>query len=508
MPDRNTYAAVDLGSNSFHMIVARLEHGQLRAIDNIKEMVRLAAGLDGRGRLKPEVRDRALDCLSRFRQRLAGIPDDNVRAVGTQTIRRLQSPQAFLVVAETALGAPIDIISGREEARLVYLGVCHDLAEPDRPRLVVDIGGASTEFIVGTTLDPELAESLPFGCVTISRDYFADGRITLPRWTRARRALQSTLQEIVPAFREVDRSHTIGSSGSNRAILNICRNQNWCDGETITDSALTELKRYLIEAGDVSRIDLAGLSPERLPVITGATLILETCFETLNVREMSVSPHALREGLLYDLLGRREHSDPRDQSIRGLAQRYRADSRQAERVRDMALAGFEQVAESHGLNQTHRDMLEWVALVHETGLAIAHGSYQTHSAYLLAHSDLPGFTRQEQAFLAAIAGNHRGQPRKKPFASLPGRLHSACRVLLVLLRLAVVFSRSRQDQDLPDFSLRWPGAGTLQLAVPETWSQTHPLTTWGLEQERRHLERLGLTLEIVELPADHTFPGQ
>lgn len=498
MPKRDIYAAVDLGSNSFHMIVARHEHGQLRVIDRIKEMVRLGGGLDRHGGLDPATRQRALDCLARFGQRIAGISDDHLRAVGTQTLRRLRSPQGFLVVAETALGCPIDIISGREEARLVYQGVSRGLPDNSVRRLVVDIGGGSTEFAVGNDSLPDLAESIQYGCVAVTRSFFERDRITAARWRRARQAILSDLQGLASDFRAAGWELAIGSSGTNRAILAVCEALGWCDG-AITAGALERLRDRLIETGHTTGFGLPTLSSEREPVFAGGVAVLDACFTALELESMQVSPYALREGLLYDLLGRLEHTDPRDNSIRAMANRYGVDTAQAERARDIALAAFEQVAEAWKLRRGHRDLLEWACRIHEAGLAVAHSDYQRHTAYLLEHSDLPGFTRQEQQFMAMLAGHHRRRLRADCMERLPARLQPACRHLLVLLRLAVVLCRARSDRDLPDFSLE-AGENALLMRLPEGWMESHPLTAEGLDRERSEFARIGIAFSLAAMP--------
>lgn len=500
MPKRDIYAAVDLGSNSFHMIVARHEHGQLRVIDRIKEMVRLAGGLDQHGNLDVGTRQRALDCLARFGQRIAGIPDDNIRAAGTQTLRRLRSPQAFLIVAETALGCPIDIISGREEARLVYRGVSVGMPDDSIRRLVVDIGGGSTELVAGDGREPDVAESIQHGCVVVTREFFSKGRITAERWHRAVEAVLTDLQGLAAAFRAAGWDIALGSSGTNRAILSVCEAQGWCDGGTITAGTLKKLRDRLIGTSGLVNLDLPALSATREPVFAGGAVVLEACFRALELESMQVSPYALREGLLYDMLGRLEHSDPRDNSIRAMATRYGVETAQAERVRDIALAAFEQVAEGWQLRPIHCELLEWACRVHEAGLAIAHSGYQAHSAYLLEHSDLPGFTRQEQQFLSVLARYHRRRLPSGCVEELPARLRPACRRLLALLRLAVVFCRARSDRDTPDFSLEADGA-SLRLSLPEGWMAAHPLTAEGLKTERGELAGIGIEFELASMTA-------
>jgi len=499
MPNRDLYAAVDLGSNSFHLLVARHERGQLRVIDQLREMIRLGGGLDTRGRLDPETRDRAIACLARFGQRLANFPTLQVRAVGTQTLRRLAQPQSFLIVAETALGFPIDVISGREEARLVWLGVTGATAFGEQPRMVIDIGGGSTEIAAGLARDPVFAESIQFGCVSVTRRAFGKGRITPRRWRRAAEEIAAELQPLQAPLRASGWHHAIGSSGTVRAVQAIiATSQNALPGP-IRSADVAELRQTLLDAGHIERVQLPGLSSARQPVIAGGIVVLEACMRAFDIDTLEVSPSALREGLLHDLVGREEHIDPREQTVQAMAGRFGCDQTQAERVRDFTMAGFEQIAEAHGLRLIHRDLLDWSCRLHEAGLAIAHSHYQLHSAYLVEQSDMPGFTRQEQQLMAVLLRGQRRKLGRDALAPLPGRMATAARPMLLLIRLAVALARSRTDSDLPDFSLCGDGSDRFELGLPKGWLAAHPLSARGLQLEKAQLTALGLRLRTVTL---------
>lgn len=503
MPHRNLYAAVDLGSNSFHMLVARRENGELRVIDRIRDMVRIAGGLDANGRLDEATRSRALECLARFGQRLAEIPGHQVRAVGTQTFRRLKNPQHFLVVAETALGCPIDIISGREEARVVWLGVSEGTSFAESPRMVIDIGGGSTEIAAGNATDPQFTESIQFGCVGVTRKAFGKGRITTRRWQRAADEIETELQAIAPQLARTGWRHAIGSSGTIRAVQGIVAARQGTLPGPIEAAQVDELSKRVIESGHVDRVELPGLSSSRQPVIAGGLLVLQACMRIFGIRTLEVSPFALREGLLHDLVGRLEQRDPREKTVRGMAERFQVDRAQAERVRDFTLCAFEHLAEPFELRRIHRDLLDWTCQLHEIGLGIAHSHYQLHSAYIVEHSDMAGFTRQEQQFMAFLM---RYQRRKLPddaLARLPARLHHSARILLSILRLAVALARSRTDADLPDFGLTCPDNRMLVLSLPAGWLQSHPLSARSLKLERRQLARLGIRLRLETLANPH-----
>jgi len=503
MPHRNLYAAVDLGSNSFHMLVARRENGELRVIDRIREMVRIAGGLDAEGKLDEATRSRALECLARFGQRLAEIPDHQARAVGTQTFRRLKNPQHFLVVAETALGCPIDIISGREEARVVWLGVSEGTSFADRSRMVIDIGGGSTEIAAGNAPEPEFTESIQFGCVGVTRKAFGKGRITRRRWQRAADEIETELQAIAPQLARTGWRHAIGSSGTIRAVQSIVAARQQSLPGPIEVAQVQALSKAVIEFGHVERVDLPGLSSSRQPVIAGGLLVLQACMRIFGIETLEVSPFALREGLLHDLVGRLEQRDPREKTVRGMAERFQVDRVQAERVRDFALRAFEHLAEPFELRRVHRDLLDWSCQLHEIGLGIAHSHYQLHSAYIVEHSDMAGFTRQEQQFMAFMLRHQRRKLPDDALEQLPARLHASARVLLSMMRLAVAMARSRNDADLPAFSLSRMGDRTLLLSLPGGWLQSHPLSARSLELERSQLGRLGMRLKSEALANPH-----
>jgi exopolyphosphatase/guanosine-5'-triphosphate,3'-diphosphate pyrophosphatase len=489
-----TFAAVDLGSNSFHLLVARRTHGELRVLDRIKEMVRLGGGLDEHGKLEDATRARAIDCLARFGQRLRGIPAENIRAVGTQTLRRMQNANSFLLVAETALGCPVEIIGGREEARLIYLGVSQGVSGVDDRRLVIDIGGGSTELIVGTGPAPAELESLQFGCVSLTHRFFPGGRIGQARWNEARNAVRAELQEHQRRYRDAGWDRAIGSSGTIRAVATICLARRLCE-RNITAQALGQVRDAVLGFDQAADIDLPGLSERRRAVLPGGLVILQACFEALAIDELEVSPFALREGVLHDLLGRLEHRDPRDTTVRAFMSRYGVDTRQAERVRQAAVGAYDQLAANLELRPGYRDMLAWAADLHETGLGISHSHYQQHSGYLVEQSDMAGFSRQEQLFLAALVRHHRRAIPAGHAGDLPARLHLPLRQLLFCLRFAWILCRSRDRGPGPAFSLTMRDRN-IRASFPGDWIDGHPLTAADLEQERTELRALGLEFEL------------
>jgi exopolyphosphatase/guanosine-5'-triphosphate,3'-diphosphate pyrophosphatase len=497
MRDGELLAAVDLGSNSFHLVVARYEHGRLRMIDRMRDSVRLAMGLRADRTLDPERRERALACLARFGQRLRALPSHRVRAVATNTARQLAHPQTFLLPAETALGHPIEVVSGREEARLIYLGVAHDLAQSSEYRLVVDIGGGSTEFIIGQGFDALETESLQMGCIASTLRFFGDGHFTRPRWQQAQTEIAVELQQFAADYRARGWAEAIGSSGTAKAIGNIVQANGWSE-QGITAASLARLRDAILDAGSVEKLRLTGLAEDRTRAIAGGVAILQAVFSTFALEHMAVCETAMREGLLYDMVGQAMHGDPRAASIAALASRYAVDRAQAARVHYAAMELFEQVANAWGLGGPERDLLRWAADIHEIGLAIAHSLHHVHGAYIVAHSDLDGFSRQGQQALAAIIRSHRRKPDRATIATLPERLRTPVRRLTALLRLAALLERARSTEPPPRLRL---GADdkTLHLELSRDWLDQHPLTRADLDQERDYFKILDLKLRVGEI---------
>lgn len=496
-PNNETYAAIDLGSNSFHLLVVRRDHGELRVLDRIKEMVRLGGGLDDDGNLDPDTRQRAMDCLARFGQRLRGIPANNMRAVGTQTFRRLNNANEFLQAAEQMLECPIDIISGREEARLIYMGVTQWVARSPLRQLVIDIGGGSTELVIGEHFDPVVMESMQFGCVSTTQRHFADGKITAKRFRAASSAVAAELQDIQSVYRQTGWKMAIGSSGTLRAAATICVANGWSK-KGITKEALGKLRQKVLTFSCIKDIQIKGLIDQRQPVFIGGLAVIEACFEALNIDELVISPYALREGLLQDLIGRLEHKDPRDSSVKAFMTRFAVDEAQVDRVQATALRIYDQLTDGLTLVSGHRKLLTWASGLHETGLSLSHQSYQQHSAYLVDSSDMAGFSRQEQLYLATLVGHQRRGIPADYAAKLPQRLWQGLSLGLVCLRLAWVFCRTRDDEAIPAFQVKLSGK-TVLLALPADWMESHPLTIADLGFEQRAIKATGLELDIVFL---------
>ncbi len=499
--DPEILAAVDLGSNSFHMVVARLSHGQPTVIDRLREMVRLAGGLDANKNLDPERQEIALVCLARFGERLRDFKADSVRVVGTSTLRLVGQHSDFLRRAGKAIGHPVEIISGIEEARLIYQGVFYSSPSTPGPHLVVDIGGGSTEIILGQGADADAMESLSIGCVGLSQRAFPEGQLSRRRFKKARLTASLELEPAREFFRRTELERVSGASGTIRAAHAVL-NELAGEPTTITIAGLQELIDRMIDAGHVDKIRLPGLSAQRTPVFAGGVAILIEIMSGLGLEEMHISDGALREGLLYDMVGRLSNEDARDRTVRSMEGRFSVDERQADRVEKTALTLLQNVAVDWSLDEEiFAQMLRWAARLHEVGLHIAHSLYHRHGAYLLEHADMPGFPTVEQRVLARLVGEHRGRLGRQIFAEIPDDWVQPTRQLTVLLRLAVLFNRSRTDAPLLDITCAGK-SHRFSLTLSGDTRAANPLTWTDLERERDYLAAAGISLQLVEPTAD------
>jgi exopolyphosphatase/guanosine-5'-triphosphate,3'-diphosphate pyrophosphatase len=484
-------AAVDLGSNSFRLQVGRVVNDQIYALDGIKESVRLAAGLSNDKYLDNAAFERGITALRRFHERLAGFPPDAVRVVATNTLRVAKNASSFLVRGEEALGFPIEVIAGREEARLIYLGVAHTLPDPHRQQLIVDIGGGSTEFIIGKSFEPVLLDSLYMGCVGFSLKYFPDGKIDKRGMKEAELAARRELQSIAHDYLEVGWEIAVGSSGTAKALVEILE-QNGLSAGGITRYGLEKLRTMLLRAGRIDALDLEGLKGEREPVILGGLAIMYAVFMEFGLERMEFSEGALRLGVLYDLHGRYHHHDLRDATVQAFMNRYRVNAHQAGQVADTACHLLAQLAPTTAdpANPEHR-FLRWAALLHEIGISVAHASYHKHSAYILANADMPGFSKMDQGRLARIVLAHRGKLER-----LAGIDPSSSDWLLIAcLRLAVVIHRARDTRGVPAIILTQGKRGFV-VETPPGWLQKLPLTAAAFEEERQQWQSVGRLLNV------------
>ncbi len=494
-PVPDILAAVDLGSNSFHLVVARYSHGQLVIIDRLRETVRLAAGVEENGRIDKDVAARALACLERFGQRLRDMHADSVRVVGTNALRLARRKQAFLERAREALGHPIEIISGMEEARLIYSGVAHTMPSESGRRLVVDIGGGSTELIIGDGLTPLELESLQMGCVSLSERFFRDGKISPKRIERARVAARLELEPVQAAFRRRGWDRTAGSSGTIRAIGEAIRELD-PQATSITPAGLQRVLRYMGEAGHARELRLPSITEDRRAVFPGGTAILAEVLDVLGIQEMRAAEGAMREGLLYDLVGRFTDEDARERTVRAMQRRYHVDLAQAERVELTVLEFLRQTSTAWRLDDPLGALaLKWGARLHEIGLDVSHNGYHRHGAYLLENADMPGFAREEQRLLARLVGGHRRKLSLDGLEELVPPWDRTAVSLIVLLRLAVLLHRGRSPTALPTIELT-PAARSLVVRFPARWLREHPLTSADLQQEIDYLKPHGFRLRV------------
>ena len=494
MARQETLAAVDLGSNSFHLEIGRVVDRQIYPLDAVREVVRLGGGLTADKRIDRGTQAVALEALAKFAERLRGFPRQGVRAVGTNALRVAKNAPQFLREARAVLGFPIEVISGREEARLIYLGVAHSLPVSAQRRLVVDVGGGSTEFIIGTGLEPQLTESLYMGCLSYSLKYFPDGKIDKSRMKAAELAARQELAGIVHAYRATGWEEVVGSSGTARSMENILRENDFAvDG--LTRQGLERLRATLIkhEKADPDRI--AGLRPNRAPVLPGGLAILSALMEELGIEAMKVAEGALRHGVLYDLLGRVEHRDMRDVTVAQFTRRYHVDAAQADRIRQLSLTIYDALTPGADRSEdADREMLDWAARLAEIGLSIEHAQYHKHSAYVLSNADMPGFSRMEQARLARIVLAHRGKLRKMQDAGLEG----ADWKLVFALRIAALILRSRTDARLPFLRVA-ADAGGFAIDLPQSWLDENPLSAAALDSEADHWKTVGMRLTVSGL---------
>ena len=449
--------AVDLGSNSFRVEIGRVEDYRITTESYWKETVRLAGGIDENGAFTPEIQERALAALRRFREKLDGIDPQNIRAVGTQALRVATNSADFLPRAEEALGHPIEIIAGREEARLVFSGCAHTLPPSSEKRLVVDIGGASTELIIGCGFIAKECESFHVGCVNTSRAFFPDGKITANALKQAQLSAQAEFEEAHQEF--------------------------------------SFRNKELVEAGDIRKINFPGLKEDRREVIAGGLAVLSAVFDTFKIKEMRPASGALRVGLLYDMLGRQEQRDTRDSTVTALIKRSSIDKQQAARVAALADKFF--VALSPDDQQTHdcRKLLQWASMLHETGRVISPSGYHKHSQYILMNSDLPGFSRYDQTQMSTLVLGQRGNLKK-----VEGALQDPVFVnMLLSLRLAVIFAHARRTLRLPEIKLERVAhtrKTAFRLWVDPQWLSRHPLTGYLLEQESLVWARVGMEFTL------------
>lgn len=494
--ESNRIAAIDLGSNSFHMIIAKQLQGELRTVDKRGEKVQLAAGLNERGYLSEESMQRGLDCLKGFAKHLRGFKPEAVTVLATNALRVARNRSEFITRAEDILGFQIELIAGREEARLIYLGVSHTQADDEGKRLVVDIGGGSTELIIGERFESKALESLFMGCVSYTQQFFPNNEISELNFHRAVTRARRELLEIQKDYKDIGWNEVIGSSGTIRATEQILIKKGWSE-QGISREGLNKLCKWLTSHKTITDIDLPGFKPLRQQVFIAGVAILKGIFDTFKIKKMAYSDGALREGALWDLIGRSGHEDVRQRTVDSMQQRFHVNQAQAKRVKDCALNMLDQVEKDWKLPSTARKWLLWAAELHEVGLSITHHQFQKHGAYLVQHSDMAGFTNQGQELLAVLLKGHRRKFPLSGIESLSVMVRQQVRYLCVLLRLAAVLNNSRGAVELPDIECQGKNE-SITLIFPKDWFKQNPLTKDDLRVEADYLKAAGLTLIVAE----------
>ncbi|MFQ2455306.1 exopolyphosphatase [Aeromonas caviae] len=490
--DNSLYAAVDLGSNSFHMVIARLTEGRMQIIDRIKERVRLAEGMDEQRRMSQEAMARGLDCLALFAERLTNIKPDQIRIAGTYTLRRASNARDFVREAAKVLNHPIEIISGQEEARLIYQGVAHT-QHIEGQVLVVDIGGGSTELIIGEGFEHKALTSRKMGCVSFTQSFFGNGKLGEKAFNAAVLEAQHQLAPIINQYRKLDWQSCLGSSGSIRTVRDVLQGEEWTDG-AITLAGLERLKEEMLKHKRVDQLKLAGLTEERQGVFAAAVAILLGLFTSLPIERMEYSDGALREGLLYEFEERLQHHDIRERTALALSTHYRIDKRQATRVERSVLSLFDALSGPWEMpEEPYRAILGWAARLHEIGLAINYSGIHKHSAYILQNTDLPGFNQDDQALLAALVRFHRKGLKLSELPALPNHDEQTVLRCIRILRLAVAAHHRRQDNLLPEWNVQAAG-DQLVVTLPLDWCDENKLLMQNLEKEHRYCHEQGWPL--------------
>ena len=486
-------AAIDLGSNSFHLIIAKPDFGELKPIHALAEKVQLGETA-GKPELTAAAIERGLLCLERFKQLIDSTAPSKIRVVGTNALRRAKNRQDFIDPAEQILGVPVDVIYGREEARLIYLGVAHTLSDDENTRLVIDIGGGSTEFILGERFEPTRLESLQLGCVTYGQTFFPDGGIDRERFDAAYHRARIEVSHIRRNYHREQWQEAVGSSGTLRAIETLIATAGWRESGIDRD-ALNQLQKKLLAFKRVEDIDLEGLSETRKGVVTAGLAITMGIFDGLQIQEMRTSAGALREGVIYDLIGRFTHEDVRSRTIVAMQKRYSVDQTVADLVSHRVELLATATRGEWRLSSEEVELLKWAGALHEVGVAVSQKNYSQHSAYLVLNADLPGFAQQDQEIMAALISGLKGKIRPEILDPIAKRRRVSVSRMMVLLRLAVILKHVEVLEQIPELSLSATD-DTLTLTYPRAWGNDHPLTIWEVEQSAPAVHKLGITMVL------------
>jgi len=500
MQNGQLLAAIDLGSNSFRLEIGVLEHGHIRRVEYLKETVRQGNGLDAERMLSQEAMVRGWECLARFSERLSGFGTKHVRAVATQTLREAKNREEFLSHAEKLLGFPIEVISGREEARLIYSGVVNLLPQSEERRLVIDIGGRSTEIILGKGFKPQTMESYRVGSVKWSMKYFADGQFTPLAFDRAEVAAKAVLDEALALYPQNSWDVAYGSSGTIGAVTDVLQAAGWAE-EVITRDGLVWLKEKLIKAGRTDSLRLEGVKEDRKPVIGGGLAVLCALFDLMQIDTMHAAQGALRHGVLYDLLQREDNTDLRSTMVQALGNRFTVDSAQAARVQKTSLALFKGVQDTPLIEQSRVarlvKKLSWASHLLEIGARISHSDFHKHGAYILDNADLPGFSMSELHRLSQLILGHRGKLKKLELELKDTEFA----VQLMSLRIAAILCHARREPDLKGMSFKLAENSNTSFVIQckKSWIQQWPQSAHLLREECIAWQKTPWQLEFVEV---------
>ncbi|MBQ4779590.1 exopolyphosphatase [Pectobacterium versatile] len=493
------FAAIDLGSNSFHMVIARVVNGALQVLGRLKQRVHLADGLDSKNMLSEEAIQRGLSCLALFAERLQGFPAMNVSIVGTHALRQAANAQEFLRRAADIIPYPIEIISGHEEARLIFMGVEHTQPEKGR-KLVIDIGGGSTELVIGEDFEPMLVESRRMGCVSFAQQFFPNGEISEANFKRARLAAAQKLETLSWEYRIYGWKFALGASGTIKATHEILVEMGEKDG-LITPERLEMLRTQILQFKHVKALSLPGLSEDRQSVLVPGLAILCGIFDALAIKELRLSDGALREGVLYEMEGRFRHQDIRIRTAQSLATHYNIDREQARRVRETTQQLYAQWAEQNP-NLVHPQLeaiLNWASMLHEVGLGINHSGMHRHSAYILQNTNLPGFNQEQQLVLSMIVRLHRKAIKLEELPRLNLFKKKQYLPMMQLLRLATLLNNQRQATTTPESLRLHTDDNYWTLTFPRDFFTNNTLVQLDLEREQEYwLDVTGWKLMIEE----------
>ncbi|WNC68336.1 guanosine-5'-triphosphate,3'-diphosphate pyrophosphatase [Thalassotalea nanhaiensis] len=486
------YAVIDLGSNSFHMLITRLVADSVQVVDKVKRKVRLASGLDVDNALSDEAMARGWECLSLFAERLQDIPDQNIKIVATATLRLATNSNTFITKAETILGHKINLISGIEEAHNIYLGVAHTTSSADK-RLVIDIGGASTELIVGSGFDVKQACSLNMGCVTFNGEFFADGTFSENAFEQAINKARIILSDVSAQYKGIGWDTALGISGTLQAVAEVLTAQGKV--QKITLANLQDIQQQVVSFQTIDKLNILGLEAERKPVFAPGLAILTAIFAEFNIAEVYLAGGAIREGVLYELLPNMRNVNIRQRTLLGLIQRFSIDERHAYRVADIANNAFEQLQTQWQLTNELGTILQSACVLHEIGLLLEYKGNKKHAKYILENTDLAGFSNSERKLLIALVTNHKTDIDETAIENQYLTSKQQAIFLIVILRIAVILSKRRTDDVMPSFSLT-ADQMNVSLHLPEVFVRNHPLISADLKQECIDLSTLGVTLVI------------